>query len=113
MPGLAILLAFHFLGLLIQKWTSLPIPANVIGLILFTACLFLKIIKLEWVEQSAQFLLQHMMLFFVPLVVGTVVYWPLMKHSIVAIIFGLLLSTLISLAVTGWFTQWLERRKQA
>jgi holin-like protein len=113
MPGLAILLAFHFLGLLIQKWTSLPIPANVIGLILFTACLFLKIVKLEWVEPAAQFLLKHMMLFFVPLVVGTVVYWPLIQQSAFAMIFGLLFSTLISLAVTGWFAQWLEGKKRA
>jgi putative effector of murein hydrolase LrgA (UPF0299 family) len=28
-------------------------------------------------------------------------------------IFGLLFSTLISLAVTGWFAQWLEGKKRA
>jgi holin-like protein len=111
MLGLGILLAFHFLGLLIQTSTSLPIPANVIGLILFTACLFLKIIKLEWVETSAQFLLRHMLLFFVPFVVGTMVYFPLIRQSFVSIVFGLIFSSLISLLVTGVLTQWLEKRR--
>lgn len=113
MLGLAILLAFHLLGLWIQTSLSLPIPANVIGLILFTISLFLRIIKLEWVEASAQFLLRHMLLFFVPFVVGTMVYAPLLRDSIVAIVFGLVLSSLLSLALTGWLTQWLERRRDA
>lgn len=111
MRGLAILLAFHFLGLLIQTVASVPIPANVIGLVLFTACLFLKIVKLEWVETSAKFLLRHMLLFFVPFVVGTMVYFPLIRQSLLAIVFGLVLSSLLSLAVTGWLTQWIEKRR--
>lgn len=111
MLGMAILLAFHFLGLLVQTATSLPIPANVIGLILFTACLFLKIVKLEWVEVSAQFLLRHMLLFFVPFVVGTMAYFPLIRESFLSIVFGLVVSTLVSLAVTGWLTQWLDNKR--
>lgn len=110
MAGFAILLAFHLLGLLIQNATSLPLPANVIGLILFTACLFLKIVKIEWVEQSAQFLLKHMLLFFLPFVVGTMAYFSEIRDSALAIVGGILLSTMLSLAVTGWLTQWLERR---
>jgi len=113
MIGFAILLFFHFLGLLVQKVFHLPIPANVIGLILFTACLFLKIVKLEWVEASAQFLLRHMLLFFVPFVVGTMAYGPLIRQSAVSIALGLVLSTLVSLAATGAVTQWLEKRRAA
>jgi holin-like protein len=113
MLGMAILLAFHFLGLLIQQTTSLPIPANVIGLILFTACLFLKIVKLEWVEASAQFLLRHMLLFFIPFVVGTMVYFPIIRESFLAIVFGLVASSLLSLVVTGWLTQWLDKGEKS
>lgn len=113
MRGFAILIAFHFLGLLIHNGLSMPIPANVIGLILFTACLFLNIIKLEWVEASAQFLLRHMLLFFVPYVVGTMAFFPLIRESALSIFAGLVLSTLVSLAATGWLTQWLEKRRSA
>ncbi|WP_276355830.1 CidA/LrgA family protein [Cohnella caldifontis] len=113
MLGLAILLAFHFLGLLIQTGLSLPLPANVIGLILFTACLFLKIVKLEWVEAPARFLLRHMLLFFVPFVVGTMAYFPLIRESALSIVIGLVFSTLVSLLVTGALTQWLEKRRSA
>ncbi|MDT2193319.1 CidA/LrgA family protein [Paenibacillus larvae] len=39
-----------------------PLPANVIGLILFTGSLYTGLINLEWVESAAQFLTKHMML---------------------------------------------------
>ena len=110
MIGFAILLGFHLLGFVIQKATSLPLPANVIGLILFTASLFLKIVKIEWVEESARFLLKHMLLFFLPFVVGAMVYFAEIRESALSVVGGLLLSTLLSLLVTGRLTQWLERR---
>lgn len=113
MLGFAILLLFHLLGLLLQHALSLPLPANVIGLILFTACLFLKIVKLEWVETSAQFLLRHMLLFFIPFVVGTMVYFPLIRQSFVPIAAGLVLSTLATLAVTGVLTQRIAKKGAA
>ncbi|WP_306611405.1 CidA/LrgA family protein [Paenibacillus sp. GD4] len=67
--GFAILLGYYLLGTWLQGALQLPLPANVIGLLLFTLSLFAGIVKLEWVEQSAQFLIQHMLLFFTPFVV--------------------------------------------
>jgi holin-like protein len=65
------------------------------------------------VEAPAQFLLKHMLLFFIPFVVGTMVYFPLIRESAWSILFGLVLSTLVSLAATGVLTQWLEKRRSA
>ena len=110
MLGLCILLFFNLLGLFLQKSLSLPIPANVIGLILFTISLFLRIIKLEWVESTSQLLLKHMLLFFIPLVVGTMVFFPLIRESFVPIVLGLVLSSVTTLIITGRVTRWLEKR---
>lgn len=104
MAGFAILLGFNFLGLTLQHLLHLPIPGNVLGLILFVGGLFSKIIKLEWVETSAQFLLQHMAMFFVPLMVGTMVFFPVLKQNALSIVVGLIGSSLITMAVTGWVT---------
>ncbi|WP_317617263.1 CidA/LrgA family protein [Paenibacillus elgii] len=55
MRGFAILLGFYLLGTILQLGLKLPLPANVIGLILFTASLFLKWVKVEWVEEAGGF----------------------------------------------------------
>ncbi len=102
MRGFAILLLFHLLGLLLNKLAHVPLPGSVIGLILFTLCLFAGIVKLEWVEESAQFMLRHMLLFFAPVVVGTIVFAPLLKRQWLPISLGLIGSFLAVLLATGW-----------
>lgn len=111
MLGLAILLLFNLLGLLLQRWLHLPLPGNVIGLILFTLALALRVVKLEWVEATANFLLRHMMLFFVPFIIGTVVFLDILRDAWLAITAALVLSTFIAMAATGWCAQLLLRDK--
>ncbi|GAB2697443.1 CidA/LrgA family protein [Paenibacillus thermoaerophilus] len=113
MSGLAILFGFNLLGLALEKGLHIPIPGNVIGLILFTASLFLRIVKLEWVEQSAAFLLKHMMLFFAPFVVGTLAFFPIIRESWLSTIVALIGSTLIVMMVTGFAAGSFGRAKSA
>ncbi|MEF3301635.1 CidA/LrgA family protein [Paenibacillus sp. GYB003] len=101
MRGLAVLLSFHFAGLLLHRLLHIPLPANVIGLILFTVALFAGWIKLERVEQSAQFLLRHMMLFFAPFIVGTIVFVRTIGANAAGIGLSLIVGTLLVLLVTG------------
>lgn len=102
MRGTAILLGFNLIGLALSRWGHVPLPAGVIGLILFAACLFAKVIKLAWVEESAHFLLKHMLLFFAPVVVGSIVFTPLLRREWAAVTAGLVGSYLVVLLVTGW-----------
>ncbi len=96
---------FLLAGTIIQGTTGVPLPGNVIGLALFTAALFLKLIKLEWVEDSAQLLLKNMMLFFVPIIVATIAFWPDILRNGLPIVLTLVFSSLVTLAVTGLVTQ--------
>jgi holin-like protein len=90
------------LGILVQTALQLPIPANVIGLILFTLSLFLKLVKLEWVEDAGQFLIKHMLLFFTPFVVGTMVFFQYIGENSAQLLISLFLSTFGVLIITGW-----------
>ncbi|KIL41631.1 hypothetical protein SD70_05755 [Gordoniibacillus kamchatkensis] len=101
MTGLCILLGFNLLGLILEKTVGVPVPANVLGLILFVAALFLKIVKVEWVEQSADFLLKHMMLFFAPIIVGTISFFSILRQYGFTIVISLVASTLIVMLVSG------------
>ena len=110
MRGLAVLLSFHFAGLLLRELLHVPLPANVIGLILFIAALFGGWVKLEWVEESAQFLIRHMMLFFAPFVVGTIVFLHVIGSNALGIGLSLIAGTLIVLLVTGKVTAALSKK---
>ncbi|GLI05490.1 CidA/LrgA family protein [Paenibacillus tyrfis] len=102
MRGFAILLGFYLLGTILQLGLKLPLPANVIGLILFTASLFLKWVKVEWVEEAGSFLIKHMLLLFAPIVVGTMVFFSWIGEQAVTILVSLFASTFGVLLVTGW-----------
>ncbi|MGG1519607.1 CidA/LrgA family protein [Paenibacillus oryzisoli] len=109
MLGLAILLAFNLAGIGLQMSLHIPLPGNVIGLILFTIGLFTKLIKLEWVEQTANWFTGHMMLFFLPFVVGTMAFFPLIGKNWLSIGAGVIGSTVLVLIVTGFVTSKLQR----
>jgi holin-like protein len=108
MAGFAILLFFNLIGLLLQR-LGVPLPANVIGLILFTLCLFLGIVKLKWVETAANFLLRHMLLFFAPVVVGVIAFESMIRREWLPITVGLVCSWLVVVLVTGWTATALSR----
>jgi holin-like protein len=102
MRGLAILILFQFMGLGLERFAHVPLPGNVIGMVLFLCALWLGWIKLEWVEATSTWLLKHMMLFFAPIIAGTVVFIPLLKNEWRSIVATLVISTLCVIVVTAW-----------
>jgi len=86
-------------------------PGVVIGLVLFTASLFLGWIKLEWVEFSSSFLLKHMLLFFVPMTVLTMRLAPLLRANWAALSVSILVSTLAVMVTTGLVAEFLLHKK--
>jgi holin-like protein len=112
MRGFAIIIGFDGLGWLLNKLAGFPLPPHVLGLLLLTAALFLKLIKLEWVESSATLLTRHMMLFFVPLLVGVSTFLPQLSESLVAAAVSLTAGTAAVILLTGGVTQVLTSTKR-
>ncbi|WP_308639194.1 CidA/LrgA family protein [Paenibacillus silvisoli] len=112
MRGLSIIIGFDGLGWLLHRFAGVPLPSHVLGLLLLTAALFLQIVKLEWVEESATFLTKHMMLFFVPLLAGAAAFVPVVGSSWLAAIVSLTAGTLAILLVTGLATKRLVQRSK-
>lgn len=107
MLGFALLLFFNLLGLLLQRSLNIPFPPNVLGMVLLLLCLMTGLVKLHWIEPAAHFLLRHMMLFFVPFVIASVTLLPLLKANWLSLVVGVVVSTLLTLALTGYAAQWL------
>ncbi|MGG4196663.1 CidA/LrgA family protein [Paenibacillus sp. UNC217MF] len=110
MLGFAILLGFNIAGVWLHNLLHLPLPGNVLGLVLFLIALGMKWVKLEWVEQSAQFLLDHMLLFFIPYVVGIMAFMPVLSAHWFSISVGIIGSTLVVLWMTGFVASKMEKK---
>jgi holin-like protein len=107
-PGFAIILGFDLLGLLLHA-VGVPLPAHVLGMILLAVALFAGWVKVEWIENAAGLLLRHMLLFFVPAIVGIITFASLLRANWLGLGGGILLSVLASLLVTGLIAERLLR----
>jgi holin-like protein len=101
MLGLLILLLFYAAGAAVHHYLHVPLPGNVIGMLLLLAALALKLIKIQWVEKAATILLKHMMLFFAPLIVGTLAMTKLLAAYWLPLVAVTVLSTVITLVATA------------
>ncbi len=111
MRGLAILLAFQLGGWALHEFAHIPLPANVLGFFLLTAALLSGWVKLAWIEDTAQWLLNHMTLFFVPFVVSTMTFFPLLIQQALPIVASMILSTWVVLWATARVTQHFNQKE--
>lgn len=102
---LAILFGCLALGELIIALTHIPLPSSILGMLLLTLLLKLKVIKLEWVKSISEFLVGNIGFFFVPPGVAVMLYFDLIKAEFWPIVTASVLSTVLVLAVTGWVHQ--------
>ena len=89
------------LGELAVWLTGVKLPASIIGMLLLTLLLKLRVVKLEWVRGLTDFLIANLGFFFVPPGVALMLYFDLIKAEIVPITLATLLSTIIVLIITG------------
>ncbi len=104
--GLVIIFLFYMAGEFIHTYFQVPFPGNLIGMLLLFIALVVGVVKVEWVEQTAQFFLRHMLVFFAPLIVGVIVFVPLFAENVAGVILTFVLSTVTVLIVTGWLMQY-------
>lgn len=107
--GLVVLAAFQMVGSAIHS-LGFPIPGGVLGLIFLYFGLSTGVVKLKWVEDTAAFLLRHMLLLFIPITLGLKEMVPLLGHQAIAIIASLLVSLVAVQVTTGLLGRALIRR---
>lgn len=83
-------------------WLNLPLPANLVGMVLMLTLILCRALPLSWVWAGARWLLAEMLLFFVPAVVAVVNYAQLLMVDGWRIFAVIALSTLMVLGATAW-----------
>jgi holin-like protein len=101
LASLAVLLVFQCLGEGLVYLLGLPVPGPVAGMLLLFAALMAFPALQERIEDTANELLRHLSLLFVPAGVGIVVAASSGKGHWLALLAGLIGSTLLTLAVTA------------
>ena len=110
-----IILVLYFIGELIAKTLNIPIPGNIIAMILLFLSLCTGVIKVEKVDTISNFFLDHLAFFFIPAGVGLMNSFGSIKSSAIQIVIICIVTTIIVMAVTGIVVQFtsnmLSKRK--
>ena len=101
----AILFGCLALGELLIYLTHIQLPSSILGMLILTLLLKLKVIKLEWVQGLSDFLVANIGFFFVPPGIAIMVYFDIIKAQFWPIVIASAVSTVLVLAVTGWVHQ--------
>ncbi|MFJ8064305.1 CidA/LrgA family protein [Psychrobacillus sp. NPDC096426] len=109
---ICILFIFSYIGTVIHNLFHLVIPGSIIALLFLFICLCLKIVPIKYIENGASFLLSTLMIFFIPSTVGIMNYPSLLSIQGALLVIAVLLSTTISIAITGKASQFLEKKAQ-
>lgn len=101
LPAITLLLLFQLAGEAIALFLALPIPGPVIGMGLLFATLILRGGAPNELRSTAQNLLQHLSLLFVPAGVGVMLHIERITEEWLPILVALAISTFAAIAVTG------------
>ncbi len=103
--GFAILVILQFISNFIINISPVKFPAPILGMVFFVILLQTKIIKEEWIKEICELLLKHMALLFIPLFVGIIVYFDLIKTNLLPILIAIFLITTLIMVFTALFVE--------
>ena len=107
---IGLLALFQVLGLRLAAVAHLPIPGNVLGLLLLFLALQSGLVQLKHIQEGADFLLRHLVFFFSPVAVDLMNWGGVFRqHGFrLALVIGV--GSVLTFLVTGHASQWLQRR---
>ena len=107
-----IILLLSFLGEVLNRILSIPIPASVYGLVLMLIALCTGILKVDQVKEASDFLIEIMPIMFIPAAAGLVESWGVLKPVILPVGVITVVTTVVVMAVTGLVTQGMIRKEK-
>jgi holin-like protein len=108
---IAVIFAICLVGEFLHNTVGVPLPGNIIGMILLFLLLCLKIIKPAQIKDVSDFFLKRIAFFFLPASIGIMAAgdeilkrWPLLLILCIVL-------TIVTMVATGWTVQILSRKK--
>ena len=116
LESIFLIFLFQLVGEMIQKFFELTIPGPVIGLVLLLVALLLfgkystsvKTRLEKGLTTTAEYLLGHLPLLFVPIGVGVVMHISFLENRLLAVLFVIFIATVLSLGFTAFVMEKLQ-----
>jgi len=106
---LTLIFSCQLAGELVVGLLGLPLPGPVLGMALLFAFLLWRGAVPEGLEAVSGTLLKYMSLLFVPAGTGVMLHFRLLGENILPIGVAMVVSTLVTIVVTGALMQWLSK----
>ncbi len=97
-----ILFSLCVISEIVSKLLPFRFPSNVIGMILLLLLLLFKIIKTDFIQNTAEFLLQNMAFFFIPSTVSIMNELDYLKDKILILVFIAVFSLIVTFVVAAF-----------
>jgi holin-like protein len=105
----AVLLVFQLIGEVLVQALGLPVPGPLVGMLLLFAGLLLRGEMPAALADTAQSLLSHLMLLFIPAVTGVMMYFDRIGREWLPFLGACLLGAGVTMAVTAYTLRWMLR----
>ncbi|MGL5615442.1 MAG: CidA/LrgA family protein [Sarcina sp.] len=100
-----IILAIYFVGEFFSEFFHLPIPGNILGMLILLLLLCTKVVKVDMIDNVSTFLLDHLAFFFIPAGVGIITAVNVLKGNTIKLLIVVVLSTFIIMGISGAVVQ--------
>jgi len=107
--SLTLILVCQLAGELASVWLKLPVPGPVIGMVLLFVYLMVRGGISDSMTRTADGLLGHLSLLFVPAGVGVMLHFRLLEDNWLAVSAALIFSTIATIIVTALMMKWLSK----
>ena len=107
-----IILIIYLLGEFLSSFFKLPIPGNIIGMIILFLMLCFNVIKIDNISSVSNFLLDHLAFFFIPAGVGLMTSLNIIKSNWLQLLIVCLCTTVIIIASTGLIVQFISKKSK-
>lgn len=107
--ALTVLLVYQLIGEVLVQLLALPVPGPVVGMLLLFLSLVMRGAAPEWLRVTANGLLSHLSLLFVPAGVGVMLHFERLGAEWLPIVVSLVASTVLTIGVTALVMRVLQR----
>lgn len=105
-----IIFGIYLLGELLSSLPHLPIPGNILGMVILFILLCTKVVKVDNISNVTNFLLDHLSFFFIPAGVGLMASIGIIKSTWWQILVVCIATTIIVMGATGIIVQTISRK---
>lgn len=110
---LAIILLLCIVGQLLSVLIGGKVPGNVLSMIVLFLLLLFRVIKVETIEETADFILANMAFFFIPACLGIVESYHLLAGNVIKLLIVCILTTILTSLSAGFTVKYILKLQQA